>query len=117
MSKELDEIFPQYTISMLREDRNEWYKTAQELNISLQKQDKVIDDYRKQVKFLKSELERIEKEKNTFEHAHIEQTNVVRNLSSRVGTLENYLERINRAVEQNEIWKAEDVLYTWRGYE
>lgn len=46
----LDENYPQYNISELREDRDYWYEQSQVLHQSLIKQDKIIDDYRKRIK-------------------------------------------------------------------
>lgn len=103
----LDEIYIGDTLSKLREDRNSWYYQAQELNKSLLRQDKVIDDYRKQVKKLKSEKEAIINLDNKL----------LKERKNEITTLQRYLKRIDEALKENDISKAEDILYTWRGYE
>ena len=103
----LDDIYPQRKISEMRKDRNNWYNKAQELNKALEKQDKIIDDYGKQVKELKSEKEAIINLDNKL----------LKKRKNEIATLNRYLKRIDEAIKENDVSKAEDVLYTWRGYE
>ena len=71
----LDEIYLGNKLSDLRKDRDSWYKQAQELNQSLLRQDKVIDDFRKQIKFLKGQMVDIQHDNDRLEHNYIEQLN------------------------------------------
>lgn len=84
----LDEIYPQYKMSELRNTVKE-LKENNEMILSA----------------LKSSLERLENKDEELQKA-----------KSKNAVLERYLKRIDHALEENEMWRAEDVLYTWRGY-
>lgn len=88
----LDEIYPQYAIAELREDRNYWYEQTQELNQSLIKQDKVIDEYRGLIKdFQKNGVDYINSAISDLEYAI---------KSEKVSGKEEHIEYAKRTLKQ-----------------